>query len=52
MDVKVMLYNLEIDKDAMCATQDSERGLNLGLGGGTPTTNDIQELQDFVQARL
>ena len=44
MDVEVMLCNLEVDKDAMCAIQDSGLGLNLGLGEGT--------LQDFVQARL
>ena len=47
-----MLCNLEVDQDAMCAIQDSRLGLNLGLGEGTPTTNDIQELQDFVQDRL
>ena len=52
VDVKVMLCNLEVDQDAMCAIQDSGLGLKLGLGEGTPTTNDIQELQDFVQARL
>ena len=52
VDVKVMLCNLEIDEDAMCASQDSGRGVNLWLGEGTPTRNDNQELQDFAQARL
>ena len=52
MDVEVMLCNLEIDEDAMCATHGSGRGLNLGLGEGISTTNDNQELQDFVQACL
>ena len=48
----MMLCNLDIDKDEMCATQDSGKGLNLGLGEGTPTRNDNQELQDFAQACL
>ena len=52
VDVKVMICNLEIDEDAMFASQDSGRGVNLWLGEGTPTRNDNQEPQDFAQARL
>ena len=52
VDIKVMPCNLEIYEDAMCASRDFGRGVNLWLGEGIPTRNDNQELQDFAQARL
>ena len=52
MDVEVMLCNLDIEEDAMCASRDSGRGVNLWLEKGTPTRNDSRELQDFAQDRL
>ena len=52
VDVQVMLCNLDIDEDAMCASQDSGRSVNSWLGEGTHRRNDNQELQDFAQDRL